>query len=254
MMMKIINGFYPAGFWQYELLFIFRLILALVLGGMIGVERQWKKGSHITPAGLRTHILVALGACIFTMVSITMPLIADVMGGGIVNNADPGRIAAQVVSGIGFIGAGAILQSKGRIRGLTTAASLWVSASIGVAVGVGLYLTAIAATFITLVTLRWFSSLEIKADKMMAKPQRVRAIRNYIDSSLTPEFKLQLSNISQSLVDSIRNNLQNEALILIGQKTDSLIQLKSEMKEKKEVFENRMEQLREFKTLLLEAV
>ena len=169
MMMKIINSFYPAGFWQYELLFIFRLILALVLGGMIGVERQWKKGSHITPAGLRTHILVALGACIFTMVSIMMPLIADVMGGGIVNNADPGRIAAQVVSGIGFIGAGAILQSKGRIRGLTTAASLWVSAAIGVAVGVGLYLTAIAATFVTLITLRWFSSLEVKADKMMAK-------------------------------------------------------------------------------------
>lgn len=88
-------------------------------------------------------------------------------------------------------------------------------------------------------------------DKMMSKPQRVRAIRNYIDSSLIPEFKLQLSNISQSLVNSIRNNLQNEASILIGQKTDSLNQLKSEMKEKKDVFENRMEQLREFKTLLL---
>jgi hypothetical protein len=85
----------------------------------------------------------------------------------------------------------------------------------------------------------------------MSKPQRVRAIRNYIDSSLTPEFKLQLSNISQSLVNSIRNNLQNEASILIGQKTDSLNQLKSEMKEKKDVFESRMEQLREFKTLLL---
>ena len=88
-------------------------------------------------------------------------------------------------------------------------------------------------------------------DKMMSKPQRVRAIRNYIDSSLTPEFKLQLSNISQSLVNSIRNSLQNEASILIGQKTDSLNQLKSEMKEKKDVFENRMEQLREYKTLLL---
>lgn len=88
-------------------------------------------------------------------------------------------------------------------------------------------------------------------DKIMSKPQRVRAIRNYIDSSLTPEFKLQLSNISQSLVNSIRNSLQNEASILIGQKTDSLNQLKSEMKEKKDVFENRMEQLREYKTLLL---
>lgn len=88
-------------------------------------------------------------------------------------------------------------------------------------------------------------------DKMMSKPQRVRAIRNYIDSSLTPEFKLQLSNISQSLVNSIRTSLQSEASILIGQKTDALNQLKSEMKEKKDVFENRMEQLREYKTLLL---
>ena len=88
-------------------------------------------------------------------------------------------------------------------------------------------------------------------DKIMSKPQRVRAIRNYIDSSLTPEFKLQLSSASQSLVVSIRNSLQNEASTLIGQKTHSLNQLKSEMKEKKEVFENRMKQLREYKTLLL---
>lgn len=95
------------------------------------------------------------------------------------------------------------------------------------------------------------SMVGLVTDKMNSKPQRVRAIRNYIDSSLTPEFKLQLSNISQSLVSSIRNSLQNEASILIGQKTDSLNQLKSEMKEKKDVFENRMEQLREYKTLLL---
>lgn len=95
------------------------------------------------------------------------------------------------------------------------------------------------------------SMIGFVTDKMMSKPQRVRAIRNYIDSSLTPEFKLQLSNVSQALVNSIRNNLQNEASILIRQKTDSLNQLKSEMKEKKDVFENRMEQLREFKTQLL---
>ena len=137
-MMELINRFYPVDFWQYELVYIFRLVMALILGGMIGVERQWKKGSHLTPAGLRTHILVTVGACIFTLVSISMPMIIENMGGGIVNNADPGRIVAQVVSGIGFIGAGAILQSKGRIRGLPTAASLWVAAAIGHAVGSGL--------------------------------------------------------------------------------------------------------------------
>ncbi len=168
-MMELIHRFYPVDFWQYELVYIFRLVMALILGGLIGMERQWKKGSHLTPAGFRTHILVTVGACIFTLASISMPMITENMGGGIVNNADPGRIAAQVVSGIGFIGAGAILQSKGRIRGLTTAASLWVAAAIGLSVGTGLYLTSIAATILTLITLRWFSSLEIKADKMIAK-------------------------------------------------------------------------------------
>lgn len=88
-------------------------------------------------------------------------------------------------------------------------------------------------------------------DKMMSKPQRVRAIRNYIDGSLAPEFKSGLQSISQSLVNSIRVNLHNEASIIIGQKTDALNQLRQEMKDKKDLFDQRMDQLREFKTILL---
>lgn len=88
-------------------------------------------------------------------------------------------------------------------------------------------------------------------DKVLSKPQRVRAIRNYIDSSLIPEFKIQMNSISQALIGSIRDSLQNEASIIIGQKSDSLNQLKTEMSEKKEIFNQRMEQLREYKTLLL---
>ena len=95
------------------------------------------------------------------------------------------------------------------------------------------------------------SLVGLVTDKMMSKPQRVRAIRNYIDGSLAPEFKSHLRSISQSLVNAIRSNLQNEASIIIGQKTDSLNQLRKEMKEKKDLFEQRMEQLREFKTILL---
>ena len=173
MIMDLVEMLYPHQFLQYELVFLARLMLALLLGGLIGVERQWKKGKNAAAAGFRTHILATVGTCIFTLVSVSMPQIAAAMGNaagyGIINNADPGRIAAQAVSGIGFIGAGAILQSKGRIRGLTTAASLWVSAAIGMAVGAGLYLTAIAATILTLITLRWFSHLELTADKMIAK-------------------------------------------------------------------------------------
>lgn len=95
------------------------------------------------------------------------------------------------------------------------------------------------------------SLVGLVTDKMMSKPQRVRAIRNYVDGSLAPEFKIGLHSISQTLLDSIKCNLHNEASVIIGQKTDSLNQLRQEMKEKKDLFEQRMEQLREFKTVLL---
>lgn len=95
------------------------------------------------------------------------------------------------------------------------------------------------------------SLVGLVTDKMMSKPQRIRAIRNYVDGALAPEFKSNLHSISQSLVTSIRSALQNEASVVIGQKTDSLYQLREEMKEKKELFEQRMEQLQEFKTILL---
>ena len=95
------------------------------------------------------------------------------------------------------------------------------------------------------------SMVGLVTDKIMSKPQRVRAIRNYIESSLSPEFKSGLQIISQSLINSIRCNLQDEASALISQKTESLNQLKQELKEKKDVFESRMEQLRSFKTILL---
>lgn len=95
------------------------------------------------------------------------------------------------------------------------------------------------------------SLVGLVTDKMMSKPQRVRAIRNYIEGSLSPEFKSGLQDISQSLINSIKCNLHNEASVLIGQKTDSLNQLKQELKEKKEQFEARIEQLRSFRTILL---
>lgn len=171
---------YYNDFWQYELVFIGRLLLALLLGGLIGMERQHKrvkgdKQGKGTAAGFRTHILVCVGSCIFMLVSISMPMVIYAMPEGIVNNADPGRIAAQVVSGIGFLGAGAILQGKGRVHGLTTAASLWVVAAIGLATGAGLYLTAIAATLLTFMILSWFSHLEERAARLMEKQAEERA-------------------------------------------------------------------------------
>jgi len=121
-----------------------RLVAAAALGAGLGLERE----VHGHPAGMRTHLLVSLGSAIFTVLSIYgFPKTADAVA------ADPSRIAAQVVTGIGFLGAGAIAKYGPSIRGLTTAGSLWVVASIGIAAGAGAYFVAIAGTFIALTAL-----------------------------------------------------------------------------------------------------
>lgn len=159
--------------WQYELIFVFRMMLAIILGAIVGVEREHRNRA----AGFRTHILVSLGACVFMLVSISMPMLIGSMSPGIVNNADPGRIAAQVVSGIGFLGAGTIMQAKGKVHGLTTAASLWMVAAVGMAAGAGLYVTAIFSTIAIMVVLTWFTELEVHADRVMTRMDHEREKR-----------------------------------------------------------------------------
>lgn len=121
-----------------------RLFFAALLGAIIGIERETKHKA----AGFRTHIIVSIGACLIMLTGIDG--IGNISGGA---NWDAFRLPAQVVSGIGFIGAGTILQTKGGVSGLTTAATLWLSAAIGLAVGIGYYEGAIIATVICLVTL-----------------------------------------------------------------------------------------------------
>lgn len=116
---------------------IFKLLLSMILGGAVGFERS-RRGQF---AGMRTFALIAMGATLAMLISIYIP--QAYMG---LKNGDPGRIAAQVVSGIGFLGAGAIIQMKGSVRGLTTAAGIWMVACIGLAVGAGMYLIAVIAT------------------------------------------------------------------------------------------------------------
>ncbi len=131
---------------------IIRLLIAAGLGSLVGAERE----RLIWAAGLRTHMLVCVGSCLFMIVSAYG--FASVIGPGVV--LDPSRVAAQVVSGIGFLGAGSILLRGDLVRGLTTAASLWTVAAIGLAVGGGLYIEAITATFIILVILAGIKPLE----------------------------------------------------------------------------------------------
>jgi putative Mg2+ transporter-C (MgtC) family protein len=134
-----------------------RLAAGLVLGAIVGFEREM----HGQPAGFRTHSLVSTGSALFTIVS------AFGFGGP---GTDPTRIAAQIVSGIGFIGAGTILQYRGQIRGLTTAASLWSVAAIGMAAGAGMYVIAAAATALIVIILTVLDRVEDLARRRLGLP------------------------------------------------------------------------------------
>ena len=142
----------PAVSPQDELGISVRLIVALVLGAVVGVEREY----HGHPAGLRTMATVSLGSCLFTLVGV-LPM-----------HTDPTRVAAQVVTGIGFLGAGAILRSGTSVRGLTTAAAIWVVAAIGMAAGFGYFILASVTAILVLIFLaflrpveaRWFKDRE----------------------------------------------------------------------------------------------
>ena len=125
-----------------------RLVVAAALSGLVGLEREWRERA----AGLRTHMLVGVGSALFTLIS-AYGFNDFLIGGSNVVRADPSRIAAQIVTGIGFLGAGAIIRDGMSVRGLTTAATLWVVAAVGMACGAGYYWPAAAAAALTLLAL-----------------------------------------------------------------------------------------------------
>jgi putative Mg2+ transporter-C (MgtC) family protein len=161
---------------------VLRVLLATGLGAVIGLEREISD----QPAGFRTHILVSLGAALFTLTGAYG--LGDFTGGdGVRVNLDPTRVAAQVVTGIGFLGAGAIIQRGVNVRGLTTAASLWVTAAVGTAVGLGYDAGAVAVTaaaLLALVGLKWME----RAVLARVKRGQVRVV---IDS----EQRLQIGDL-----------------------------------------------------------
>lgn len=152
MLEKVVNDIFTTEITQTGA--FFRLLLSLVLGCMIGYERR-RKGQM---AGVRTFALIAMGANLAIILSIYVAATYFHL------NGDPTRIAAQVVSGVGFLGAGAIIQMRGSVRGLTTAASIWVTAAVGMVVGVGMYALAVLATFSVLFVLSWLESYEQKVN------------------------------------------------------------------------------------------
>jgi putative Mg2+ transporter-C (MgtC) family protein len=146
--------------WNLELLLAGRVIFAAVLGGIIG----WERENRDRDAGVRTYMAVAVGSCTFSIVSQYV-------------TGDPSRIAAQVVTGMGFIGAGVILQVRGRVQGLTTAATLWATAAVGMAAAFGMYMLAGLCAAIIYGTLSlqqlpgWTRWVKNRRDKRLAKDQ-----------------------------------------------------------------------------------
>lgn len=146
---------------------IARLVIALVLGGLIGVERVYARKK----AGVRTLGLVALGSALFIIISESV--IAG-YAGSVSYDADPMRVAASVVTGVGFLGAGMIIFHKDQINNLTTAAGIWIAAAIGVAVGFGMFMVAVAATTMVIITFTLMLHFENFLKKKIGKrPERI---------------------------------------------------------------------------------
>lgn len=188
---------------QFAVETLLRLVLAGVLGGLIGYEREHTN----RPAGFRTHILVCVGAA---LVMVTSEFIFDMYGGKV--NLDPARLGAQVISGIGFLGAGTIIRDGFNVRGLTTAASLWAVSCVGIAAGIGFYGGAVIATiliFLTLIILK-------KAEKRFASRNRYRTF--IVETGNAPGQVGQVTGLFEKYRIEIKNiqmykSKENEMMI-----------------------------------------
>ncbi|MBE0665606.1 MAG: MgtC/SapB family protein [Candidatus Aminicenantes bacterium] len=163
-----------------EIDFILKILLAAMLGGIIGLEREL---SH-KEAGLRTNILIAIGSTLITILSFKIAALSK--------TADPARLTAQIVSGIGFLGAGAIIQARFAVHGLTTAATIWTVAAIGIAVGSGYYLVAFLVTIFVVLVLTVFKFLLAYMEKQK---------QNYIYLISTEEKASLLVDVRQVLTE-----------------------------------------------------
>jgi len=182
---------------------VVRLGLAALAGGAVGLEREMRRQS----AGLRTHIIICLGAALLTLLSIWM---AQSLGNGL---SDPTRIAAQIVSGIGFLGAGAIMKIGNNTKGLTTAASIWGVAALGMAIGAGMWLPALAALALILVALTLLEPVE----RRFFPAERIKLIEIWYDESSADRRKidevLKKHRISLQSIDAVQSVIKKQTRI-----------------------------------------
>ncbi|MDR0831299.1 MAG: MgtC/SapB family protein [Bacillales bacterium] len=205
-----------------------KILLSVILAGFIGLEREF----HGRPAGLRTHILVSVGACLVMIISLkfSMPPYDT-------SRADPTRIASNIVTGVGFLGAGCILHAHGDIKGITTAATLWVSAMIGMGCGIGYWGPTIITTVFVMITLTFLRVIEVKINKKAAvitlileadKP----ALKNILNVCMEQNAKIK--KIDTALIiynqkECLRVKLEFEKAITKRDLENVVIALKSEV-------------------------
>ena len=187
--------------------YFFRLFIAMLLGGLVGLERQFRGRS----AGLRTNILVCMGSAAVIVVFQKLSMSYLTQGADFIR-MDPARAAAGIITGIGFLGAGTIIQEKDFVRGLTTAASIWVVASVGITVGLGEYMIAIFLTALVLVTLYILHRVPITEDKYVTLSvvwHGELALINEIEKTLAGEG----ANVKNRRVSSCPKEKKHEASI-----------------------------------------
>ena len=210
---------------QYDV--ILRLLVAGILGGLIGFEREM----HHQPAGLRTHIILVLGAALAMCISINLSMQFHTTA----SNGDPERLAAQVISGIGFLGAGAIFRFGAGVKGLTTASSLWTAAIVGLAVGAGYFLIGGVTTATVLFALKGLDLVE----KRLIRGRMTRTIvvrgadrPGFVDEVKSALTKFDIGLKSISLQKNLKNNeiqIETLAKVLPDQDLDAILGTMSKM-------------------------
>ncbi|MGR3301843.1 MAG: MgtC/SapB family protein [Candidatus Scalindua sp.] len=212
-----------------------KLLIAAILGGFIGWERE-KRGR---PAGLRTHLLLCVGVTLMMLVSEHIFVHYQVYESDSVLRIDPARIAAQVVTGVGFLGAGTIMRFKASVRGLTTAASLWIVSGIGLAVGSGFILPAIFTTIIAITTLIFLPKVEggMEKDKYMTIKILISGQEHFLDNikNILEKNSVKLQNYKfekdvqkEEIVYDMNVKFKDERMLVLA--TDDMIKTIKEIK------------------------
>lgn len=198
---------------------IIRLVLSVIIGGMVGYDREYKN----RPAGFRTHILVCIGSTVAALIEIQsinlimkqLEMNPELVG---ILKIDLGRLSAQVISGVGFLGAGTIIRNNGSVKGLTTAASIWAVACVGLAIGMGLYTISILSTFAILIALIFLKAFQnkfiIRQEKMKFEVRyddKINAIRE-IDEILI-DSEVNIRNIEFKSIDNISEGYKENICI-----------------------------------------